>query len=52
MLIFFWNENVRILSFLLEHYSGITDIIKNYLLPNSTALKLSNWKYEFVAAPK
>ena len=25
------------------------DIIRNYLLPNSTALKLSNQKYEYVA---
>ena len=37
------------LSFLVEHYTIITDIIRYYLIPNYTVLKFDNQKYEYIA---
>ena len=37
-----------ILLFLAEYYTIKTDIVRYYLLPNSTELKLCNQNYEYV----
>ena len=39
-------------SFLVEHHTIKMDIIRYYPLPNSTALKLYNQKYDYVAFQK
>ena len=41
MLIFFKMKAPRILFFLVDHNINKTNIIRHYLLPNSTTLKLS-----------
>ena len=40
------------LSFLVEHYTIKINIIRYYQLPNSTALKLFNEKYDYIAVKK
>ena len=42
MFIFFWTKNTWILLFLVEDCEIKTDIIRYYLLPKSTELKIWN----------
>ena len=48
----FLNKNTRILSFSMEYFITKIDIIRYYLLPNSTALKFINQEYEYLTVPK
>ena len=51
MLIFLLTKNIKILSLVVKHYSMKADIIKYYLLPSSTALKLKE-KCDYVTVQK
>ena len=46
-LIFFYSKDSKILLFT-KHYLIKTDIIRYYLLPNSSLFKLYNKKYEYL----
>ena len=51
-LFFFQSKHPKILLFLVEYYTIKADIFIYHLLPNFTALKLSNQKYKYVAVQK
>ena len=49
---FFLHKYTKVLLFLVEHYTIKIDIIKYYLLPMSTTLKLCSQKYEHLVVKK